>query len=511
MVIDTNKESLNINKIVCEKEEIILVEGDMIVPDSKPDILSAMNTSGNICIYKKELMDEKLKIDGSINAYIMYIADNSEGIVRGINTNLDYSNIIDVPNCRQDMILDMDSEIKSLECNVINGRKISVKARINVKIKVYTNENVELINDISDNKDIQVLKNTTSVNSLVGYGNTKAYVKDTIMIDNTDNLAEILKVDINLVDRDTKTSYNKVLAKSEAEIKIMYLTEENKVATCTNKLPIVGFIDIQDVTENNVCDTNFEIRNMIIKPNSVEEHSIYIEIEIEVSCMAYEEKKLNLLEDLYSPVEDLNCNKKEIIAIADKQIRTETCSINETVNLPELEESTIIDVECKPKIMKVNKLNSKINYEGDINLTFTILKNDAEVKVEERTVPFEFIIDKIKDGEKFKINTRIEVVENEYVIKTGGDVEINLKLIFNIGMFRNENINIVDNIDVAETNNSEDYSLVIYIIKPGDTLWSIAKNLRSTVEDIVKANAIEDENKIKPGEKLYIPRYVKYA
>ena len=138
MVIDTNKESLNINKIVCEKEEIIIVEGDMIVPDSKPDILSAMNTSGNICIYKKELMDEKLKIDGSINAYIMYIADNSEGIVRGINTNLDYSNIIDVPNCRQDMILDMDSEIKSLECNVINGRKISVKARINVKINSCT-------------------------------------------------------------------------------------------------------------------------------------------------------------------------------------------------------------------------------------------------------------------------------------------------------------------------------------------------------------------------------------
>ena len=93
MAIDTNKESLNINKIVCEKEEMILVEGDMIVPDSKPDILNAINTSGNICIYKKELMDEKLKIDGSINAYIMYMADNSEDSVRWININLDFSNI----------------------------------------------------------------------------------------------------------------------------------------------------------------------------------------------------------------------------------------------------------------------------------------------------------------------------------------------------------------------------------------------------------------------------------
>ena len=511
MAIDTNKESLNINKIVCEKEEMILVEGDMIVPDSKPDILSAINTSGNICIYKKELMDEKLKIDGSINAYIMYMADNSEDSVRGININLDFSNIIDVPNCRQDMVLDMDSEIKSLECNVINGRKISVKAGINAKIKVYTNENVELIDDVSDNKDIQVLKNTTSVNSLVGYGSTKAYVKDTIMIENTDNLAEILKVDINLVDRDIKTSYNKVLAKSEVEIKIMYLTEENKVAICKNKIPIVGFIDIQDVSENNVCDTNFEIRNMIIKPNSVEEHSIYIELEVEVSCMAYEEKELNLLEDLYSPVEDLNCNKKEITAISDKQIRTETCNINETENLPELGDGTILDVECDPKITKINKLNSRINYGGDLELTFIIVGNDSEVKTVERTIPFEFIVDNIKDGENLKIDTRIEVKESDYVIKTGGDVAISLKLIFNIGMSRNENINIVDNIEVDETNDFEDYSLVIYIVKPGDTLWSIAKKLKSTVDDIVKANAIEDENKIKPGEKLYIPRYVKYA
>ena len=78
MVVDTNKESLNINKLVTEREEMIFVEKDMIVPDSKPDILSAINTSGNICIYKKELMDEKVKLDGGINAYIMYLADNTE-------------------------------------------------------------------------------------------------------------------------------------------------------------------------------------------------------------------------------------------------------------------------------------------------------------------------------------------------------------------------------------------------------------------------------------------------
>ena len=39
MIVETQKENLCINKLVATKKEILFVEGDMIVPDSKPDIL----------------------------------------------------------------------------------------------------------------------------------------------------------------------------------------------------------------------------------------------------------------------------------------------------------------------------------------------------------------------------------------------------------------------------------------------------------------------------------------
>ena len=111
MEINITKEALNVNKVVCEKKEIINIQGDMIVPDSKPDILNTINTSGNVCIYKKEVMDGKIKIDGNILAYIMYLADsnadneantdrnatnsieggNRTDNIRGLNTNLDFS------------------------------------------------------------------------------------------------------------------------------------------------------------------------------------------------------------------------------------------------------------------------------------------------------------------------------------------------------------------------------------------------------------------------------------
>ncbi|MBO6244357.1 MAG: hypothetical protein J6O41_07355, partial [Clostridia bacterium] len=71
MEVNTSKENLCINKLVDKKKEIIFVEKDMIVPDAKPDILSTICTSGVVCLYKTELQDEKLRLDGNINTYIM--------------------------------------------------------------------------------------------------------------------------------------------------------------------------------------------------------------------------------------------------------------------------------------------------------------------------------------------------------------------------------------------------------------------------------------------------------
>ena len=54
----------------------------------------------------------------------------------------------------------------------------------------------------------------------------------------------------------------------------------------------------------------------------------------------------------------------------------------------------------------------------------------------------------------------------------------------------------------------QDYSIVIYIVKKGDTLWNIAKRYKSTVENIKQINNIEDEDKIEVNQQLFIPRYV---
>ena len=118
MVINTIKENLRINKKVATRKEIIVVEGDVIVPDAKPDVLNVICTSGVACIYKKEIIDEKIKIEGSVDTYIMYMTDDSEERTRGINTSLDISEVINIPNITSEMESNVCTNIKEIEAKV---------------------------------------------------------------------------------------------------------------------------------------------------------------------------------------------------------------------------------------------------------------------------------------------------------------------------------------------------------------------------------------------------------
>lgn len=509
MVVDTVKENLCVNKLVATKKEIILVEGDMIVPDSKPDILNTICTSGNVCIYKKETLDEKVRIDGNINAYIMYLADDSESKIRGINTSIDFSETIQIPNCQSEMNCKLETKLKSIESKIINGRKLGLKATLEINIKIYSKEEIEIVNSIQNAEGIQMLNEELKVNSLVGIGENKIFAKDTIIIDNVDNLAEILKSNVCICNKDIKVSYNKILTKAEAEVKIMYLTEDNRINCVTAKIPVVGFIDIQNVTEENICDVQYEIRNIIIKPNSSEEHSIYIEIEIGVMAVVYEEKQINLIQDLYSPCENLEFDKKKITTITGKKCNKELKQIREKITLEGINNKKIVDVDVIPIIENENKLNSRIMYEGKVELKFVLANEDLEVETKQAEIPFEYSIENLENGENINTNMNIEVANQDFIVQDGGIVTSNIDMMMNMDSYRDTNLNIMDEIQTNGEREAEDYSIILYIVKKDDSLWKIAKKFGSTVEDIVRTNGIEDENKINVGQKLYIPKYVK--
>ena len=509
MLLETEKERVCINQIVGKDKREAIVEGDVIVNDIKPDVLNIISADGVPCIYKKEVMDGKIRIDGSINTYIMYLADDANDSVRSLNTILDFTQIIDIDGCMPEMTAKVSVDIKDIECRILNGRKINVKAVLNINSKIYLNDNIEIITNVNNLDDIQFLNNDRTINSLIGEGNTKVYAKDTITVDAADEIAEIMKANVRVTNKDIKLSYNKVLAKADADITIMYLTEDNRVKNIDTKVPIMGFVDIENISDDSICDVDYQIKNLIVKPNNVDMHSIYIEVEIEISCCAYETKNINLIEDLYSIFSDLNFTQKQIVAMSGKQNVKDICNIREQINIPELGDNRLYNVKAIPNILNTTIMKGKVIYEGEMNVEL-LFEMSSSINSRNIQIPFNFNITNEQIDENCVIDTDIDIIRDDFVVNSG-NIDTNVELQFNVSISKNHNLNIIDEISVEENRDNNIYSMVIYFAKPGDNLWKIAKKFKSTVDDISRVNGIEDVNKIDVGEQLYIPKFVRKA
>ena len=508
MALETAKDSLVLNQIISQKRDTFMIEDDCIVPDIKPDILNVISSSGLVCIYKKEILDGKIRIDGSVNTYIMYLADSEENGARALNTNLDFTQTIDIEKAKAGMSLDASVCLKSLDCKVLNGRKIHIKAILEIESKISSNETVEYIKEISNLRDIQFLNQDFQINSLIGSGSTKVYAKDTINIEEIDNLVEVMKTDLKIVNRDTKISYNKVLIKADMQVKMIYLTEDNRICLKEAQIPIVGFIDLPNISEDHLCDVKYEIKNIIIKPNNAEEHSIYVEAEIEVFCEAYENKELQMIQDLYSPSMNLNFTKRQVKVMQKRQTVSQTCNIREKQIIPEIGSRKIYDVEVVPKIEEQNILNGRIVYNGELSLNFIFAgDNNIGLDTKEINMPFNFSMDFEKITKESHIDTIIEIGMQDFVVMPDESIDIKIDLTFTAISGNDSSISIIDEVETEEIKKDCAYSMIIYFAKPGDTLWKIAKRFNSTVEDIARVNGIEDVNNLQVGRQLFIPRY----
>lgn len=506
--MDIETEKIFLNQVIAQKKELFSAEDNVIIPDIKPDILSVINTSANIYVYKKELINGRVKIDGGIQIEIIYIADNENNNIRGLHTVLDFSKYVDIDNLDESCNLICNLNVKSIDPKILNGRKLNIKADFEADIKIYSNQEKELVKSINNMERLQMISETVKVNSLKGRGETVCSAKDTISVD--DNLADILGCDICIKNKDKKVSYNKVLTKADSIIELLYLTEDEQIKTVAAKIPIMGFIDISGISDNDIFDINYEIKNINIKPNDVADHSVYVEIEFFIMCQAYEEKEINLIQDLYSPEEEIIMNQENVSLMQDKKSIFDNCELNEKISMNDIKDNKIYNLKACPNIVKQNITDNEILYECEL-IVYILYESSITGKIEEKMQKIEFTHNVNCDniGENTALNTSIEIDSKNFVISAESSVDVTVNLNFILDVYNKKSLKLVNDIKFEQdSSNKKCSSLVIYFVKDGDTLWKIAKKFKSTIDDIAKINGIENVDKLHVGDQLFIPRYV---
>ena len=151
--------------------------------------------------------------------------------------------------------------------------------------------------------------------------------------------------------------------------------------------------------------------------------------------------------------------------------------------------------------------NSKVTYGGNLNLEI-LLESNGGIITKNVDFPFNFEVISDKIDKNSIINTEVKIKQNDFFVKDG-TIEMAVSIEFITYEQKSEALSIIEQIKTYENKECSNYSMIIYFVKPGDTIWKIAKMFRSTVSDIARINEIEDENKINVGQQLYIPKFCK--
>lgn len=153
-------------------------------------------------------------------------------------------------------------------------------------------------------------------------------------------------------------------------------------------------------------------------------------------------------------------------------------------------------------------MGTKAIYEGEVSVN--ILYESTEVTridKKEFKFPINYELNILEGMSEENLDIMVDVEKYEISSQTD-NIQINIDLNISTKMFKTIELNIIENLEEKDLEEKEEYSIIVYFVKAGDTLWNIAKKYRSTVENIKQINNIEDEDKLEINQQLFIPRYV---
>ena len=81
----------------------ILLEGDMIVPDSKPDLQEILRCQGNVKIREKRVTDDRISFSGDLEISVLYRAKNGERPLYAMQASLPLEDFLHIDGLEKDM------------------------------------------------------------------------------------------------------------------------------------------------------------------------------------------------------------------------------------------------------------------------------------------------------------------------------------------------------------------------------------------------------------------------
>lgn len=533
-----NKIKLHSCTTFASAQSQITLDDDYNVPDYRPDIVKVLKENGELHFDEVKAAAGAAWLKGRLVFRVLYRSDQENGKISCLKGEIPFQEKLNMDGVQEYDVIQASGEIEDLTIGVIHSRKISVRAVILLKTEEPREKEDELCVGIEADDGCEKRYRNTNILQLLCMKRDQCRQKSEITLPSSKpNVQEILWKSLEIRNLDTKMGQDSVKLSGEVLISVLYQEEEetDRVQWYETVIPLDCGVECDAGTEAGII---YKVKarpasmELEVKPDyDGEERVLVLELVMNLDIRVWKEQEISMLEDVYSLKQEIIpvCTGVTLHHISVKN--DSQCRLTEQMELAESQEKILQICSCEGTVhLESTELTEQgVRAEGILVTELLYITTDDQMPIgsAREIYPFEQLIEipqqtarternKLEELEalerKNKLQTELDcrISQLSAVMLDQDHVEIKAVIGLDLLAFEQEQIdNITDMregpLDMEQLQKRP--GLVGYIAKDGDSLWSIAKENHTTVEDILRDNHRTDED-LRRGEKILIVKKV---
>lgn len=516
--MELRREDIQMLRVKSKATSQVTFDVDYNVPDVKPDIGRMIQNKGDVTMDEVRLSDGHAFLRGILQVDLLYVGEE-DGRVYSLSAKLPMEEILNLEGIASGDKMCLKWEIEDLSLHVIHSRKLNIKALVTLYAVVDEIAGIRLPVEL-DEEQISVRKKCMDLMSLAIHKKDTMRLKEEITLaSNKPNIAEVLWQNIEVRGLDLRPEEHVVKAKGELAFFILYTGDDEKSSLQWQEysLPFHGEVECSGCSSEMIpnIETSVIHQSIEVKPDADgEERNLQIDVVLELDMKFYREEKHDVILDVYTPLKEcIPCGKKE--QLERLLIRNlSRCRLSDRIEVRENQGKVlqICHSQGKVKVDKTQIVENGIQADGIVfmKVLYIIGNDEMPFYSMETMIPFSHIVEArgITPESIFYLQTDLEQLSTTMV--DSNEIEVKATVSLNVLVVDSVTEQIIDRIDVQPLDKEKIRSMpgiTVYMVKPGDTMWDVAKRFYTTVDEICSLNELESDE-IRSGQPLLLVKKV---
>ncbi len=508
--MELTKKIIHMNHTKGKIELVATIDDDFIVPDVKPDILRKIKETGNCTIDKVKPMDSRVAVGGHLKYRLLYQAENGCYCMEG---DIPFEETGTMEGVTAQDIVKCCGFVEDVSVTIINSRKISVKAVIQLEVTAECMTDMNAVDKLELDK-LQYISQKMDVMHLVTSKKDIFRIRESVNLPSDYiNIGEIKWYELEIRDMDMRACDGEIAIKGELVLLCIYTGEgdNEKDNYYTDTISFTGKTQVTGCTEEMIPDIRVGIsdRSLIARADANGEMRILDgEVILDLDIKGYTENSYDILKDVYSPAYTLEPVVEDTEYESFVMRNSVKCRVEEHFKLPVSNSASIVNSSCVINIEDIVQKEDSLEVEGVViaDVLYRTNEDNSEFGASRYELPFSQELETGKIDENCFFTGKPGSIQITATLSGPGEITIKGNAGVEIMVMKKHHDKIITDIVVKDPDMDRIKSLpgiTGYIVKEGDSLWNIAKKYCTTIDDIVRVNGL-DSQEINPGMKLLV-------